>query len=242
MNTKNYIRLPLKNAYNVRDLGGYACGDDTATKWRAFLRADDLSNLNAEEIQFLIGYGVNCVIDLRSTEECDSQLNPFKNIEGVDYINIPIMTNVITDVTKALEEKPQVFLSNFYVELIKNATSPIKTVFEEIANHIEGCTLFHCAAGKDRTGIIAMLLLGLAGVDIPDTVSNYEITYTYIKQNPIFKDSTVKYPVDMLMSKHEYIEHAINYIMTNYEGIPQYLKHIGLSDEMIAAIQRKICI
>lgn len=246
MSLVNYIRLPLKNAYNVRDLGGYACGNEKATKWRKFIRADDLANLDDNEVKFLIDYGVTCVIDLRSQEECNLQMNPFVKSEAVDYANIPLMTNVITDVSKTLLQNPQKFLSNFYIELIKNASLPIKSVFEKIANHItnndESCILFHCSAGKDRTGIISMLLLGLAGVEIPDIISNYEVTYTYIKQNPVFKNATPEYPVDVLMSKSEYIEYVLDYIITTHTSILKYLQYIGLTDRTLGIIHKQICI
>ena len=62
--------------------------------------------------------------------------------------------------------------------LLENKTA-IKETFEILAE-AKGCTIFHCTAGKDRTGIIAMLILGLSGVSRKDIIANYEVTYTYI--------------------------------------------------------------
>ena len=240
----NYIRLPLKNAYNVRDLGGYACIDGKSTKWRSFLRADNLANLDAGEIQFLIDYGVTYVIDLRSKDELRLQPSPFSRLSAVDYINIPLMTDVTSNATRKLYNDIYDFLRHFYIGLIKNASLIIKVIFERMEKHIlknnEACILFHGSAGKDRTGIIAMLLLGLAGVEIPDIISNYESSETYIKQNPAFSKSISQFPDGVLTSKNEYIESVINYIVTKHKGIPQYLQRIGLSDETLEIIRSKI--
>ena len=240
MTQKKYIRLPLKNAYNVRDLGGHACSNGRCTRWNTLLRADDLNNLEDSEIDFLIEYGVKCVIDLRSTEECELHPDPFAKDSRVKYINIALMTNVMTDITVEILEKANFSLGKTYIDMANNAQEKIRNVFQIIAES-DGGVLFHCAAGKDRTGIIAMLLMGAVGVSMPDMVFNYEITHTCIKQNPDFTKSLKGYPIEASFSKPEYIENLIFYILDKYISIPQYLKTIGVTYEMMEKIQNKFC-
>ncbi len=172
----NYIRLPLKNAYNVRDLGGYPC-DGGVTGWRAFIRADGLERLDETDILFLREYGVKTVIDLRSDDELKTAPDPEGLRAFTDYFNIPLIPGAAADITKHVPNTPSGFLSEFYLLIFKNGHGALHTVMEAIAGAREGGILFHCAAGKDRTGIIAALLLGLAGVAQADILSNYEITY-----------------------------------------------------------------
>jgi protein-tyrosine phosphatase len=238
---KNWVRLPLKNAYNVRDLGGYACQNGETTRWRIFLRADNLTHLDADEIQLLKDYGVRTVIDLRSREECAILPDPFLEDAGVHYLNIPLITENVADVTKTITGKaPQDFLKSFYIELIEHGQGVIKQILTEIASHGDGCLLFHCAAGKDRTGIVAMLLLGLAGVGAPDIVSNYEVTYTCLRQDSKFFEAAGPIPIEVCMSKPEYIEHVMAHIQGRYGGIPEYLERIGLPHETAETIRRRM--
>ncbi|MDR1642792.1 MAG: tyrosine-protein phosphatase [Clostridiales bacterium] len=232
-----YVRLPFRNAYNIRDLGGYSCGPGKATKWGAFLRADDLGWLERDEIDFLKSYGITTVIDLRGASEIESLPDPFKAEEGVDYHSIPFMTKAITDITRVLDETPASFLENFYIELLKHGQEAVKEIFETIAKS-QGSVLFHCTAGKDRTGVIAMLLLGLAGVAEPDIVANYEITYTYFKRNPIIQK--VDPSLNVLYSKSEFIEKAISYINDSFGNVPQYLESAGVSHETMRVIVDKL--
>ena len=227
----NYIRLPLKNAYNVRDLGGYPCNGGV-TRWKQFVRADDLGRLDECDMQLLINYGIRTVIDLRSANELAASPSPFASSDVVKYINIPLIPGEAADVTKLTEAPPADFLPNFYLLILKNGGNAIKKVMETIANAAAGGTLFHCAAGKDRTGIVAALILELAGVCRADIISNYEVTHTYIMKNPNFitQMNERKIPIEYIYSNREYLQPTLDYI-AELGGIQSYLESIGVSAE-----------
>ena len=233
---KRYVRLPLRNAYNVRDLGGYACSDGKTTKWNNLIRGDDLTNLNEDETDFLINYGVKTVIDLRSENECSTNPDPFAQRSDVQYMNIPLMDNVMADPPPEMIRNFDFSLSKTYADLADNAQPKIKKVIEAIIDS-NGGVLFHCAAGKDRTGVIAMLLLGAAGVSEADIISNYEVTFTYLKQNSDLVSQTRKYPSDVMMSKPEYIEKLIDHVSEKYGTVKQYLYSAGLSERAVLSLQ-----
>ena len=232
----NYIRLPLKNAYNVRDLGGYPCNGGV-TRWKQFVRADDLGQLHEGDMQFLINYGIKTVIDLRWADELLTSPSPFTSSDIVNYKNIPLITGEAADVTKLTETPPADFLPNFYLLILKNGGNAIKKVMETIANAPAGGTLFHCAAGKDRTGIIAAILLKLAGVSNADIIANYEVTHTYIMKNPSFitQMDERKIPIEYIYSNREYLQPTLDYI-NKLGGIKSYLESIGVSQETMNRI------
>ncbi|MGD6960120.1 tyrosine-protein phosphatase [Rossellomorea aquimaris] len=240
------VRLPLKNAYNVRELGGYPTSRGQITKHHSFLRADDLVNLDEKDIDYLRSYGVTAIVDLRSTLELNSHPNPFSKIDEVNYINISLMTDeaVSADLTKVMTDKPEQLLPNMYIEMVKGSTEVLKLIFEYFAEQ-EGCILFHCAAGKDRTGIVAMLLLGLAEVERQDIIANYMLTEVYIKENPFMQQATKHYPefpVELMYSKPAYIEPVIDYILTTYGSVENYLLYIGISKDILASIKNKLVV
>ena len=89
----NYTRLPMENAYNVRELGGYATKKGSVTIHHQFLRSENLTDITEEDKMFLIEYGLSGIIDLRSREEALIYPNPFRGNNAVKYINCPLITD-----------------------------------------------------------------------------------------------------------------------------------------------------
>ena len=238
MHPVQYVRLPVKNTYNIRELGGYPCIPHGSTKWHAFLRADDLNRLDSEGIDFLKDYGVTTVIDLRSREELDKSPDPFAEVSGTDYFNIPLVSGSLADITKA-DDIDSGFMNIFYLTIMQNEKEALRSVMQTVADAEPGCILFHCTAGKDRTGIIAALILGLAGVSDADIVSNYEATYNYIRRNPEMQRHKKTIPEEFIYSKAEYIETVLSYIYESYGSIYSYLLSSGLSEETLEKVTER---
>lgn len=240
MKQEYYVRLPLKYACNVRDLGGYPLAGGLATKWRRFLRADDLCNLDQGDIDFLVGYGVRAVMDLRGADELQKNPSPFKGYPGVNYANVPLMGGNVADVTKLAGDRPAGFLPHFYMDLLQHSHAALKQVFDFFAGCQDGCVVFHCAAGKDRTGVTAMLLLGLCGVGKYDLIANYETTYANLRNNAAWLAGMGEYPREAVFSKAEYIEPAIDYIV-GCGGFEAYLSAtVGVSQIHLDRIKERL--
>lgn len=231
----NWVRLPLASLENCRELGGYSTKDGQQTKWHSFLRSSEMSQLTEEEIDFLKAYGVRTIIDLRRENEIAEQWNPLSVREDFDYHNIPFITQSIFDITKYKGVKDDFTMGDFYIELLGQKEA-VKNIFETIY-HADGCVLFHCRVGKDRTGVLALLLLGLAGVEKKDIISNYEVSYTKLES---LHDVESDLPVNYLYSNREYIIQAIDYIMENYGSYEEYLLSTGLSDEVLSSVKHKL--
>lgn len=234
----NWVRLPLEGVENCRELGGYSTSEGQQTTWHTFLRSSDLNALTNEDIRFLEQYGVKHVIDLRSADEIEKMPNPLATTKFNSYINIPV---IHADVSNIVFSDTGSKIADFYIELLKNSKG-ITDVLKSIASQ-DGATLFHCAAGKDRTGVIAMLLLGLAGVAKKDIVTNYEVTYSnieqlrakYAAQMHMYKNVSE----EMIFSKSEYIIQAYNYLIDNYGSVENYVNQLGLTEEEIQNIKNR---
>jgi len=101
--------------------------------------------------------------------------------------------------------------------------------------------LFHCAVGKDRTGIVAALLLSLAGVSPPDIIADYQVSGTYIKVLvERFRKEDPTIPSWAGLSKAEHMESFLQLFFSQYPSVELYLKEIGLSDDQISAIRDKL--
>ncbi|MGN0071787.1 MAG: tyrosine-protein phosphatase [Atopobiaceae bacterium] len=177
----NWQRLPLTGTDNVRDLGGYPVGL-RQTKWHAFLRAGKLQNVTDEDCDFLHKYGVRMVIDLRSDAEVAAAPDRTCDEGDIAYIHAELGSEDLSDPALVGSLKKQCEdgtfnAEDFYVPMLEN-TQALRTVFRTISQAPEGaCILIHCNAGKDRTGIVSMLLLMLAGVSREDCVADYVRSY-----------------------------------------------------------------
>ncbi|MBQ9058819.1 MAG: tyrosine-protein phosphatase [Atopobiaceae bacterium] len=170
---KNWVRLPLEGAYNVRELGGYPASMGRPTLFHRFLRSDSLFGLTQADEEFLYGYGVRTVVDLRGDNEAaahpDPQIGP-----DVAHVHVPLF-----DVNIAAEddERDNPELAHLSAEqvylMVLEKKEQIARCMRAFIDAPEGCVLFHCSAGKDRTGIVAYLLMSLAGCDRWDCLTSY---------------------------------------------------------------------
>lgn len=234
----NWVRLPVDSIENCRELGGYDTRYGQQTRWHSFVRSSDMSKLTREDASFLEAYGVKTVIDLRGPDEIATHQNPLADESFCRYHNVPLITGQITDIARWTTAN--VFVGDFYVELLESNDAVVK-IFNIIADAEEGCIVFHCQGGKDRTGILAMLLLGLVEVDRRDIVSNYEVTYTYLET--LHQYESPRYgniPKEFLYSDRTYILRAYEHILHTYQSVERYLLAKGVEAEAVARVKRRL--
>ncbi len=164
--------LDWDGCLNLRDLGGLPTEDGRTTAWGAFVRGDTLCGLSEAGRGSAVGYGIRTVVDLRSPEELAREPNPFAALpDVVSYLHHPLndpATEARLSVTGTGAER--------YVTMIEAGGVRLARIFSAFATAPAGGIVFHCFAGRDRTGIVAALLLRLAGVSVDEIVLDYEIT------------------------------------------------------------------
>src|ERR1700736_2487437 len=161
--------------FNFRDLGGYISADGRTVKWRALFRADGLNRLTAEEIEKVLALGITTVIDLRTPEEIDSR-GRFPALAGVTYRHLPLF-DVMPDWSGAPDWNDPGFLDDRYVEMLDSAREAVAEVLHWLPEPSNLPAVFHCAAGKDRTGIVASVVLSLLGVERETIADDYALSH-----------------------------------------------------------------
>lgn len=228
-------RYNFKNVFNCRDIGGYFTEDHQVVKNHVFLRADNLTGLLDTEIEFLKKEGLEAVIDLRHQNEIDLDPDPFVEREDVHYHNIAILDHA----QFTLEDLNQIKLSDLYIQISENKQF-IKQVFDTFAQY-EGAVLYHCSAGKDRTGVITALLFKLVGVANVDIVTNYEVSFTYLVPKYVDADRNVsEVYADLFASKPETMVTFLQYLDAKYPDILDYFLSKDISMETLDTIKRKM--
>lgn len=224
------MRIILKGLNNFRDLGNYQAKDNHRTKSLIFFRGEASSSVTKEDIQKILDLNIRTVIDLRTEFEVNHAPDKL-NIKGIDYYNISILPTKYPEI--------ELDVPAWYMKILANSEK-IKEVFEVILNS-KSNVFFHCTAGKDRTGLIAMLLLLLADCYDADIIANYEVSYTFLKDK-IYEEGE-KYPEIRELfdeSNAEYMEKTLKLFKEKYGNVNDYFKHLGFSQKEIDKIKSKI--
>jgi protein-tyrosine phosphatase len=172
--------LALPGAHNLRDLGGYATEDGRLTRWRRVLRADSPHGLSPEGRARLRAEGVRCVIDLRTADEAAAQPNPFAADPGVTFRALPLVPDLAPAALLAEAARGGDVLGGFYTRALEEHRAAMRDVLSAIAAAPEGAVMVHCTVGKDRTGLVAALVLAVAGVGEEAIVADYALTEAMI--------------------------------------------------------------
>ena len=244
---------------NARDLGGMPIGDDKMIAYNKFVRGGRLHKLNEKGEKIIRDYGITTVIDLRMDEECRDK--PDKQIKGVEYVRIPLVCTATAGITHGknmakimFRESRRIknefanvdeYMASVYENILfsDGTRNALRLFFEKIFN-AKGCVYFHCAGGKDRAGLCAMLIEFLLGVDEESMVYDY----MYSKKSGKAKRHWSKFGLTvlpfprrfrailfgMMNAKENYIKSAIESINSRYGGIDNYfITGLGISEETI---------
>lgn len=233
--SKHMRRLPLVGTLNTRDLGGYPCKNGV-TRWRVFLRSDSPHSMTPADTDTLLRYGVKNAVDLRSDGEKQILPSVLTPACGFRSYHISLSDQLYS---ADYEGDTPGSMAGLYISLLDNAGPDLLRIFRILAK-AGGGTLFHCAVGKDRTGVVAMLLLGLVGVDEADIVADYVVSDIHMRE--VFDKHLLANP-DMenfrLKSLPKSMWRALDHLREGYGSAEGYLAGIGFSREEMAAIRGK---
>jgi protein-tyrosine phosphatase len=166
--------ITLEGCFNFRDLGRYPAGDGWQVRWRRLFRADGIHRLTAADHELLAPLGLLTVLDLRTREEVDDR-GTFDPPAAVARHHLPML-----DVLPPREEFPTwvdpVFVATRYLDILGEGRESIAAALRLLCDPSTYPVVFHCSAGRDRTGILSALVLGLLGVPDEVIVADYVLS------------------------------------------------------------------
>jgi protein-tyrosine phosphatase len=169
--------IALTGVFNFRDLGGYATADGRTTKWRTLFRADGLDRLTPDDVEALRPFGLRTVLDLRMAHELEERGRFPVDVYPVTFHNVSLLDQTWDREIALASSLPAAdFLHERYTEMLAEAGPRYAHALRLLAAADAVPAVFHCAAGKDRTGLLAMLVLGAVGVGHDDIVEDYALT------------------------------------------------------------------
>jgi protein-tyrosine phosphatase len=167
--------ITLDGCCNFRDLGGYPTADGRKVRWRHLFRADGLSRLTAADLDQLDGLGLRTVIDLRTTAEVAARGRVEWPTEGLSYHHLPML-----DVLPSVDDLPRwsepAYVAEQYLVMLSGGQPSVREALAVLSDPSSYPAVYHCTAGKDRTGILSAVVLGLLGVDEHHIVEDYALS------------------------------------------------------------------
>jgi len=255
--------VALQGASNFRDFGGYPTEAGRAVKWRRLYRSDHLSELTAADFERLAEHGVRLVCDLRRDSEAEAKptrwpgpgapvlartplfndadgLNTFQRIDGdEDARNDPAASRAV--------------MRELYLRLVTEPgpLAALRGIFERLAEAETAFpVLFHCAAGKDRTGVVCALVLGALGVARAHIVEDFMLTQqlydasaarreriSQIIESTQFRSWSAAALRPIFSAEPEYIEVALNEVEAAGGVVTFLTGRAGVSPQVLERLQ-----
>jgi protein tyrosine/serine phosphatase len=229
---------------NVRDLGGVAIEGGGETRHGVFVRADNIRRLSDEGWESLAAHGVTRIVDLRSPDE--RATDPPRDVD-IDVVEIPLLGE--SDPTQREDVSAYLatgdvagYRADQYLQFLERHKPEFGRVFAALAEHEDGAILFHCFAGKDRTGLIAALLLRLAGASLEDAADDYALSDERVLR--LFAHWIDAAETDEERNRRTFLMRtpgeAMHRTLAELGDVEEYLRSTGVSEEQLAELKERL--
>jgi protein-tyrosine phosphatase len=236
-------RLAWEGCVNARELGGYPAADGLQTRWGAVVRSDSPAALTGAGRAAMAAYGVRAIVDLRLATELADAPNPFAEPgdHGIVYTNVSFIDPA------AAPPDAVTTLADDYLEMLDRYRRPVAEAVTAVAKAPPGVVLVHCAAGKDRTGLVAALLLGLVGVPAETVAADYALTGEALR--PVIEvwldsDPDERAEREALLARYaptaEVMLEVLGRLTERYGGVEPYLLEAGVAPADLDRIRDRL--
>ena len=228
-------RMPksiLESTMNTRELGMYRIqGTKDYTLSNRIYRSDRCESLSASDKKLLLDRDITTIIDLRSEQEAETKPSAFSSDSDFIVFHYPIVEGMLPP--NSLEAVPVSYMEIAHADCVKE-------VFKTIAD-ANGGVLFHCTAGKDRTGVVSAILLALVGVSDEDTVYDYAISREFNKQRlEAYLKEHPEIDKDIVLANEKSMYGFLRMLREKHNSVDQYLRDIGISEYEIQELKSKL--
>jgi protein-tyrosine phosphatase len=236
--------LLLEGCLNLRDVGGYEAADGRHVRGGCVFRSDELHALTDADLEAVAALGIRVVFDLRNVDERAARPNRLP--DGVEVLER--MTPSTQGPTPSTEEqivrdelpvRDDEEFAGVYIRLLGALAPELRIILERAVDAPSRPLLFHCAAGKDRTGIVTAVLLGLLGVPDEVILDDYELSTRYFTARKLeaLAGHMAEYGVaeerlrPLLEARRPVMAAMLGHVRDRWGGFDSYAReHAGLDD------------
>lgn len=257
-------RIKLRKLKNTRDLGGFRTADGKTIRHGVLIRSGHLANASESDINLLVkDYNLRTVIDLRTEAEIKEKTENLPDI--IEYKTVPLLDNSFLGIARdeyslkcwfnmfrdGNKDPDQIFCEMYEMLVFgERAKKLIPEIFKEFLSDKDSCVLWHCSAGKDRVGIVTMLLLLALGIERETIIEDYLATARFSASKIFFsktfsplviKEPRLRKCLSVLMGvKRQYIDTVFERIDRDFDNVEDFFeKQYGISGRDISKLRAK---
>jgi protein tyrosine/serine phosphatase len=243
--TKAVRWVDLDGADNIRDMGGLSVTGGGRTRFGRLLRSGTLQELTVDDVAYLVDVvGVRTVVDLRLGEEAEREGSALSDLSAVRYLSLPLRSagHVRADTVA----DASLDIVGHYLAFLEASAENIVTAVRTFADDVNLPAVFHCAAGKDRTGVLAAVVLDAIGVTRESIVADYTLTAQRLRQIDARLGRLETYREMLAVARgvrgassadEESMAGFLGQLDAQYGGGACYLRTHGVSDGTLAALR-----
>ncbi len=251
--------IDLDGAVNVRDLGGLPTDDDRRTAPGALLRSDNLQDLSPADVAKLVdSVGLTTVVDLRSSAEAESEgPGPLDAVPSVTHLHLSVLpevgrrTDVVADAlllrrAQDHDRYPDDAMCGHYLGYLEDRPESVTGALRAVAE-APGAAIVHCAAGKDRTGVVVALALTAVGVPADTVVADYAATDEKIEailrrlmRSRTYEGDLKGSAIDRHRPRPETMKAFLAQVQARYGGVTQWLADHGFGEQDLRRLRAKL--
>lgn len=234
--------IQLEGAHNVRDLGGVHTMAGRRIKNGKLFRSDALHKLTNNDLNTLNEYAIATIVDLRSSGEL-ARTGPARLTEGGSrHLHMQVMTG---DPQVRNPDQMMRDAQAMYIHMVSESADKYTAVIAALCDPTNQPAVFHCAAGKDRTGITAALIYCILGVDREMIMADYAMTEpnvekimaNVIEAMPELKEMIEKRPAGQKRADENTIKALLEHLDMEFGGPVEWLRQNGLSDSSMEMLR-----
>lgn len=236
--------LPFEGAFNFRDLGGYPTVDGRTVRWKRLYRADAVHRLPDTELDVLAERGVRTIVDLRTASELEHG-HLHDDDRGLHHVHLDVLgTTWKPDELPDDADAAQV-LGDLYIAMLTIGPGALRDALVLLADPDRLPAVFHCAAGKDRTGVLAAMILSLLGVDDEVIVADYAISGANMdrlierlqRDRPEALTTMNEQPSAYLAAPPAAMERFLAHVRAQFGSVPDWVRANGVTQTSIDALR-----
>jgi len=239
--------VPFEACFNFRDVGGYETTDGRRVRWGAIYRSDSLQFLTEDDQGALGRLGVRTIVDLRSSAELARAASRIADLTDVAVHHVPLFEEHSLPFKRAELTGPEPPPGETYLAIAAAGGDALAEAVRAIALG-EHAVVFHCAAGRDRTGMLAAIVLSVLGVPDETIVTDYVLSD--LAHGPAVAWAEVHAPElaaefaslpDWLLYASPVVMQAfLDGLRTQHGSVEDYLAAIGVGQDVLGTLRRRL--
>jgi protein tyrosine/serine phosphatase len=240
-------RVAFEGCCNFRDLGGYATVDGSRVRWRRLYRSDSLHRMTASDAARLVDdLGARTAIDLRMTSERARAATTLVETDArLRVVHLPVIDEAVNTPDDGGAAPVIECLADMYAVTLRAGSAGFARALRLLTRPDTYPAVFYCASGKDRTGLLAALVLSLVGVPDDDIVADYTLTAPALdtirarlrEEDPDFDTMARELPPDLLDAPAAAIATALGQLRDEHGSIDGYAEHAAVTAAEIGALR-----